>query len=85
MKKLGRVIAGVCAGALTAGLTPYRVKREKDTGVYEVKSLLWAVKKTPMDGRDFIVLEIFPFINKEEKQAKADQLLADLSAGTPAE
>ena len=38
--KLGKLIGGICVGALVAGLIPYSVKQDKEAGTCEVRSLL---------------------------------------------
>ena len=45
--KLGKVIGGVALGAFLASLIPYSAKEDEETGVFEIRSLLWAFRKTP--------------------------------------
>ena len=40
-------IRGIVLGVLLASVIPYSVKKDKETGTVEVRSLLWGVKKTP--------------------------------------
>ena len=42
-----KIIAGIAAGFLLVSAIPYSVKKDKDTGVLEIRSLLWAFRKTP--------------------------------------
>lgn len=66
MKNLGKIIGRVCAGALTVSLLPYRISKDKESGVFELRSLLWAVKKTPGQERDRYELELLPFLGGKE-------------------
>ena len=34
-------------GAFLVSLIPYRVQKDEETGVVEIRSLLWACRKTP--------------------------------------
>ena len=46
-------IRGIVLGVLLASVIPYSVKKDKETGTVEVRSLLWGVKKTPRkEGED---------------------------------
>ena len=46
-------IRGIVLGVLLASVIPYSVKKDKETGTVEVRSLLWGVKKTPgEEGED---------------------------------
>ena len=40
-------IGGMAFGAFLVSLIPYSVQRNEETGVVEVRSLLWAGRKTP--------------------------------------
>ena len=40
-------IGGMALGAFLVSLIPYSVQRNEETGVVEVRSLLWAGRKTP--------------------------------------
>lgn len=87
MKNLGKIIGRVCLGALAAGLIPYRVKQDKETGTVEVGSLLWAVKKTPGAGRDTYTFELLPLLGGKEAPAENETPVSDASAASaePAE
>ena len=41
MKKIGKLIGSICVSALVAGLIPYRIERDRETGACEVRSLFW--------------------------------------------
>ncbi len=51
MKKATKIIIGVCAAAYVAGLIPYHFEKDEETGAREIRSLLWAWRKTPGDGK----------------------------------
>ena len=40
-------IGGMALGAFLVSLIPYRVQTDEKTGVVEIRSLLWAWRKTP--------------------------------------
>ena len=63
---LGKIIGM----ALLAGLIPYRVKTDKESGEVEVGALLWGVKKTPMEGKDNYTVEMLPFMKSGEEAAE---------------
>lgn len=69
MKKLAKILGGVCLGALTAGLIPFRFKRDRESGSFEVGSLLWAVKKTPGEEKDTYTVELLPGIGGKDEPA----------------
>ncbi len=60
MKKLGKI----CTIALLAGLSPYCVQKDEETGEIEVKSLLWSLKKTPGEEEDVFTFELLPLLNR---------------------
>lgn len=45
--KYGKIIGRAILGALAASVIPYQIKKDKQTGTVEVRSLLWGLKKTP--------------------------------------
>ncbi len=45
--KAGKIICRVALGALVLSAIPYRFTKDEQTGVLEVRSLLWGVRKTP--------------------------------------
>ena len=70
MKKLGKFIGKLTLGALAASVVPYRFRMDKDTGSFEVGSLLWAVKKTPGTEQDKYTIELLPLIGAKEEAAE---------------
>ena len=70
MKKLGKLIGRVCLGAAAASVLPYRFQMDKDTGSFEVGSLLWAVKKTPGRERDKYTIELLPLFGSKEEASE---------------
>ena len=51
--KVGKIIGRVALGALALSVVPYQFKKDEETGSIEVRSLLWALKKTPHgEGED---------------------------------
>ena len=45
--KLGKTIGLAVVGALAVSLIPYYYRKDEQTGVTEIRSLLWGLKKTP--------------------------------------
>ncbi len=46
-------IGGMALGAFLVSLIPYSVQTDEETGVVEIRSLLWAWRKTPpKDGEE---------------------------------
>lgn len=60
MKGFGKFIGGVIVGALAASAIPYSIKRDEETGALEIRSLLWAFRKTPGEEKDNIAFAIPP-------------------------
>ena len=42
-----KIIARIAAGFLLVSAIPYSVKKDKETGALEIRSLLWVYIKTP--------------------------------------
>ena len=40
-------IGGMAFGAFLVSLIPYKVQTDEETGEVEIRSLLWAMRKTP--------------------------------------
>ena len=72
MKKFLKVLG---AAALIAGLTPYQVEKNEETGERKVKALLWQVSRKPsLSGdKDDISIKFLSF-GKDEEEA---QLFSD--------
>ena len=45
--KLGKLIGGAALGALVLSAIPYKFTKDEETGAREIRSLLWAWRKTP--------------------------------------
>ena len=45
--KLGKIIGVAALGALVLSAIPYKFTKDEETGVREIRSLLWAWRKTP--------------------------------------
>ena len=73
MSKLARAIGTLTLGAFAASLLPYRFKRDKETGGYEIGALLWALKKTPGEEQDTYSLELLPLLGGNEKSDEAEE------------
>ena len=56
--KLGKIIGGICLGALAAGLIPYRIETDKEAGTVEVRSLLLGGRKFPGEDKDHFAIAI---------------------------
>ena len=52
MKKKN-LVGILCLGVLTAGMIPFSVKNDRETGAFEVRSLLWGVRKSYRDGKKY--------------------------------
>ncbi len=50
--KNGKIFGRIAVGALILSAVPYRIKRDKETGSLEVRSLLWGFKTTPGDEKN---------------------------------
>ena len=71
--KLGKLIGGICVGALVAGLIPYSVKQDKEAGTCEVRSLLWAWRKFPGEDKDHYAFAMPPSgLDYETAESPAD-------------
>lgn len=73
--------------ALIAGLTPYRVEKNKETGEYKVKALLWQASKKPgaNEEKDTLTVKFFTFGREEEEEEThifSDELTVDYSGRT---
>ena len=49
--KLGKIIGCAALGALVLAAIPYKFKKDEETGVREIRSLLWAWRKTACETR----------------------------------
>lgn len=72
MNKLGKLIGRVCLGAAAASVVPYYIRMDRETGGFEVGSLLWAVKKTPGRERDKYTIEFLPLFGAKEEPTEEE-------------
>ena len=61
-EKQDKIIGRICLGALAAGLIPYRVKQDKETGAFDLRSLIWSAKKTPGVESNAYAFELLPLL-----------------------
>ncbi len=47
MKRRKKTILGILLATFLVSLIPYRFRRDEETGAVEIRSLLWAWRKTP--------------------------------------
>ena len=45
--KIGTIIGRTAACTLLVSLIPYRIQKDEETGIMEIRSLLWALRKIP--------------------------------------
>lgn len=82
--KFGSFIGGLAVGALVASAIPYKIKRDEENGVVEMRSLLWAWRKTPGEGKDNYAFAIPPS-GLEAQAEKEDESAAEEFADEIAE
>ena len=85
MNKLGKIIGKLTLGALAASVLPYRFQMDRDTGAFEVGSLLWAVKKTPGTERDTYTVELLPLFGGKDEPAEEAPVEVPAAEEAPAE
>lgn len=73
MKNLAKLIGTVTLGAFAVSMIPYRFKKDKETGAYEVGALLWSLKKTPGEEQDTYTVEFLPLLGGKDKPDEADE------------
>ena len=61
------------AGAAAASVLPYYFRMDRETGGFEVGSLLWAVKKTPGRERDKYDIELLPLFGAKDEKAAEEE------------
>ena len=71
MSQTGKMIGRVCLGALTASLLPYQICKNKQTGGFRVRALLWSVEKTPGEERDKYTFELLPLAGGRKTEEEA--------------
>ncbi|MBQ6431294.1 MAG: hypothetical protein IJJ99_05405 [Oscillospiraceae bacterium] len=86
--KFGSFIGGLVVGALVASSIPYEIKRDEENGIVEMRSLLWAWKKTPGEDKDNYAFAIPPSgldVQPEEKAESVAEEIAEELAEAVAE
>lgn len=90
--KVGKIIGRVALGALALSVVPYQVKKDEETGSIVVRSLLWALKKTPHgegEDKDHYTFAIPPsginYTAPEEAEVSAEKPAPEEPAEPPAE
>lgn len=90
--KVGKIIGRVALGALALSAIPYQFKKDEETGAVEVRSLLWAWKKTPRgegEEKDHYTFAIPPsgvnYHAQEEAKESAEEPTSEEPAEAPSE
>lgn len=90
--KVGKIIGRVALGALALSVVPYQVKKDEETGSIVVRSLLWAVKKTPHgegEDKDHYTFAIPPsginYTAPEEAEESTEEPATEETAEPPVE
>ena len=71
MKTITKVLCGAGVLAL-AGLIPYCVKTDDETGACKVKALLWNMEKTMEGEQATYIIDVLPFIQIGAKAVEED-------------
>ena len=86
--KVGKIIGRVALGALALSVVPYQVKKDEETGSVVVRSLLWALKKTPHgegEDKDHYTFAIPPSGINCTAQEEAEKSVEEPAPEEPAE
>lgn len=70
---IAKYIGKIALGALGVSLIPFLVKRDREAGTVEVRSLLWGVKKFPGKDKDHYDFAIPPSALDRHFQAAPDE------------
>lgn len=82
---LRKIVGRAALSALVLSVLPYQIKKDKETGSVEVRSLLWGWKKIPGEEKNHISFAI-PGSGLNDDAPKKDEEPAEESAAeTPAE
>lgn len=65
-----KTFAKILCAALAVSAVPYRFKSDKETGNFEVGSLLWSLKKTCGEEKNTYTVELFPCTGCKKKPAE---------------
>ena len=80
--KYGSFIGGLVVGALAASSIPYEIKRDEENGIVEMRSLLWAWKKTPGEDKNHYAFAIPPSglnMQPEATEPEAEEIAEELA------
>ena len=50
--KAGKIIGRIALCALAVSAIPYQFKKDDETGSFEIRSLLWGLRKNPGEDHD---------------------------------
>ncbi|MBR4655795.1 MAG: hypothetical protein IKO68_04285 [Oscillospiraceae bacterium] len=67
--KIGKILGRTALCALALSAIPYQIKRDKEAGTLEVRSLLWGLRKIPGEEKDHISFAI-PAAGLDEEEVK---------------
>ena len=81
-----KILGRAALGALVLSVIPYQFKRDKETGSFEIRSLLWGVKQDPpAEGEDKARVSFaIPASGLNEEVSAEDKEPAEEPAETPA-
>ena len=69
-RAVSRKVTGV---ALAAALVPYRFRIVQESGEFELRGLLWELKKESCGEQHSYTFHLLPFLNRPVKNAGAEQ------------
>ena len=82
-----KILGRAALGALVLSVIPYQFKRDKEPGSFEVRSLLWGVKKEPpAEGEDKARVSFaIPASGLNEESSAEDKEPAEEPVAEPAQ
>ena len=86
--KPGKFIRRAALGALLLSAIPYQLKKDEETGAFEIRSLLWGWKKTPpAEGEEkaHVTFAIPSSGLNEEARKEAEEAVKESAGEAPAE
>ena len=69
---IGKILGRTALCAMVLAVTPYQIKKDKETGTLELRSLLWGVRKTPGEEKDHYSFAIPGTGLDEEEKVKTE-------------
>ena len=79
--KPGKIIGFTALGALVLSAIPYQFKKDEQTGAFEIRSLLWGLRKNPGEDHDYFSFAIpasgLDEADLAEGTALAEEILAE--------